>query len=186
MTSRRVSRAEAVAAATRVAAARPAQTLFVGVDGRAGSGKSTLAAAIADAVPGALVVPVDDFAGPLVPEWDWPRLREQVVDPLLAGRPGRYQRWEWNRDQPADWVDVPTGRLVLIEGVSATRSELAAPWELRIWVDAPRPVRLQRAVARDGQAMLSHWVDVWMPSEEAYIDRERPQDRADLIVFGTD
>jgi uridine kinase len=47
-------------------------------------------------------------------------------------------------------------------------------------------VRLQRAVERDGQAMLSQWVEVWMPSEEAYIDRERPQDRADLFVLGTE
>jgi uridine kinase len=181
-----VRRAEAVAEVVRIAATRPGQTLFVGVDGRAGSGKSTLAAAIADAVPRAVVVSVDDFAGPQVPEWDWPRLAEQVLDPLLAGRPGRYQRWEWNRDEPAEWHDIPTGRLIIIEGVSATRSELTVPWALRIWVDAPRSLRLQRAVERDGQAMLSHWIDVWMPSEQAYIDRERPQDRADLIVLGTE
>jgi uridine kinase len=186
MTPRCVRRAEAVAEVARVAAARPGQTLLVGVDGRGGSGKSTLAAAIADGVPGAVVVSVDDFAGPQVPEWDWARLREQVLDPVLAGRPGRYQRWEWNRDEPAGWIEVPAGRLVVIEGVSATRSELAAPWALRIWVDAPRPVRLHRAVERDGRAMLSQWVEVWMPSEEAYIDREHPQDRADLIVLGTE
>lgn len=172
--------------AVRGAASRPGQTLFVGVDGQGGAGKSTLAAAIAAAVPGAVVVSVDDFAGPLVPEWDWPRLREQVLDPLLAGQPGRYQRWEWNRDEPAEWRDVPAGRLVVIEGVSATRSELAAPWALQIWVDAPRSVRLQRAVERDGAAMLPHWLDVWMPSEEAYIDREHPQARVDLIVRGTE
>ena len=98
----------------------------------------------------------------------------------------RYQRWEWNRDQPAEWLDVPTGRLVVIEGVSATRCELAAPWALQIWVEAPHSVRVRRAVARDGAAMLSHWLDVWMPSEEAYIDRERPQERVDLIVSGTE
>jgi uridine kinase len=186
MSPRRVSRAEAVAEVVRLTANRSGQTLFVGVDGRAGSGKSTMAAAIANVVPGAVVVSVDDFAGPLVPEWDWPRLREQVLDPLLAGRPGRYQRWEWNRDEPAEWRDVPAGRLVVIEGVSATRSELAAPWALRIWVDAPRSVRLQRAVERDGAAMLTHWLNVWMPSEEAYIERDHPQAQVDLIVPGTE
>jgi uridine kinase len=179
---RRVSRAGAVDEARRVAAAGGR---FLGVDGRAGAGKTTLAAAIADAVPGAVVVHVDDFAGPLVPEWDWPRFASQVLEPLLAGHPARYQRWEWNRDEPAEWHDVPAGAVLVVEGVSSTRSEVAAPWALRIWVDAPRDVRLARAVERDGAAMLPHWLEVWMPSEEAYIARERPDQRADLVVGGT-
>lgn len=180
---RRGSPAEAVAAA--VAVTRPGRTTFIGVDGRAGAGKTTLADRIAAAV-GGTVVHVDDFAGPHVPEWDWPRLQEQVVDPLLAARPGRYQRWEWNRDEPAEWHDVPTGVPVIIEGVSCTRSELSVPWTLQIWVDAPRETRLRRAIDRDGAAMLPHWLDVWMPSEEAYIARDRPEQRVDLIVSGTD
>jgi uridine kinase len=127
---------------------------------------------------------VDDFAGPLVPEWDWPRFQEQVVAPLRAGRPARYQRWEWNRDEPAEWHEIPPGRLVVVEGVSSTRGEVDVPWALQIWVDAPREVRLRRAVERDGAGMLAHWLDVWMPSEEAYIARERPQERVDLLVEG--
>jgi uridine kinase len=71
-----------------------------------------------------------------------------------------------------------------VEGVSATRGEVDVPWALQIWVDAPREVRLRRAVERDGAGMLAHWLDVWMPSEEAYIARERPQERVDLLVEG--
>lgn len=186
MTPREVSRHEAIGEVARLAHGRPGRTLLVGIDGRAGAGKSTLATAIADAVAGAVIIAVDDFAGPLVPEWDWARLHEQVLAPLGAGRPGRYQRWEWNRDEGAEWHDVPTGRLVVIEGVSSTRSELAADWACRIWVDAPREVRLQRALERDGAQMLPHWLEVWMPAEEAYIARERPRERADLIVSGTE
>jgi uridine kinase len=164
--------------------AAPGRTVFIGVDGRAGAGKTTLADAIAAAVPGAVVVHVDDFAGPLVPEWDWPRFQEQVVAPLRAGRPARYQRWEWNRDEPAEWHEIPPGRPVVVEGVSSTRGEVDVPWALQIWVDAPREVRLRRAVERDGAGMLAHWLDVWMPSEEAYIAREGPQERVDLLVEG--
>jgi uridine kinase len=160
-------------------------TCFAGIDGFAGSGKSTFAAELAERLAGAVVVHVDDFAGPHVPEWDWPRMQEQLVDPLAAGRTAQYQRWEWNRDEPAEWYDVPAGVPVIIEGVSSTRCELGVPWSLQVWVEAPRAVRLHRAEVRDGAQMLSQWTDVWMPSEDAYAERERPQERVDLVVDGT-
>jgi uridine kinase len=180
--TRRVSRAEAVAA---VAGLPRDRTVFVGVDGFGGAGKTTLAAELAAAVPGAVVVHVDDFSGPRVAEWEWWRLREQLLLPLLAGRPARYQVWDWDRDAGGEWVDVPPGRLVVVEGVSSTRREAAVPWDLTIWVEAPRPVRLERALERDGADLMSRWLDDWMPSEEAYAARERPQQRVDLVVDGT-
>jgi cytidylate kinase len=73
----------------------------------------------------------------------------------------------------------------VVEGVSSTRAELGAPWDLTVWVDAPREVRLRRARERDGAAMQRRWLDDWLPSEEAYAAREHPQDRVDLIVNGT-
>jgi uridine kinase len=101
-----------------------------------------------------------------------------------VGRPARYQRWEWNWDAPGEWQDVPAGAVLVVEGVSSTRADLGAPWSLQIWVDAPREVRLARALERDGEAMLPLWLEVWMPSEEAYIARERPEERVDLVVDG--
>ena len=179
---RRVSRAAVVAA---VAALPRDRTTWVGVDGFGGAGKTTLADELAAAVPGAVVVHVDDFARPALAEWDWDRFAAQLAEPLLAGRPARYQAWDWGRDAGGEWVDVPPGRLVVVEGVSCTRAEVRLPWDLTIWVDAPRDVRLQRALERDGPDMMSRWLDDWMPSEEAYAARECPQERVDLIVDGT-
>jgi uridine kinase len=181
----RVSRAEAVARAGDIAA-RAVPPVFIGIDGRGGAGKTSLATSIESAVAGVAVVHVDDFAAPHIAEWDWERLQRQVADPLLAGRPAHYQRWDWDRNEGAEWHDVPPDRTVVIEGVSSTRSELAVPWALTIWVDAPRAVRLRRALARDGEEMLGRWLSDWMPSEEAYVARERPQQRVDLVVAGTE
>jgi uridine kinase len=181
-----VSHARAVADVAALAAARSGRTTFVGVDGPGGAGKSTLAVRIAAEVPGAVVVAVDDFSGPHVAAWDWARFAQQVRDPLLAGRAARYQRWDWNRDDGAEWHDITPGSLVVVEGVSATRDEAGVPWQLRIWVDAPRAVRLARAVQRDGEAMLTQWTDVWMPSEEAYFTAQAPRQRADLVVSGVE
>jgi uridine kinase len=182
----RVSQRDAIAQIAAVAAARTGETVFVGIDGYGGSGKSTFAALVHQAIPAAVVVHIDDFAAPFVPEWDWHRFRGQVLLPLLAGRPARYQRWDWATDRGAEWHDIPAGRAVLVEGVSSTRREVDAPWAITIWVDTPRDVRLERAVERDGEAMLSTWLDVWLPSEDAYVARENPAARADLVVSGTE
>jgi uridine kinase len=181
---RHVSRAEAVDAVADLAARTPDRSAFVGIDGFGGSGKSSLAAAIATAVARVSVVSIDDFSGPRVAEWDWARFRAQVLIPLLAGRPARYQVWDWDRDTGAAWSEVPAGRVVVVEGVSSTRSEVDAPWDLTIWVDAPRETRLRRALERDGEAMRHRWLDDWVPSEEAYAARENPRERVDLIVNG--
>jgi uridine kinase len=178
---RRVSRAEALA---EIAALPRGRTLFVGIDGFGGAGKSGFAAAASRAVPGSVVIAIDDFAGPHVAEWDWQRFDAQVARPLVAGRPARYQEWDWDRDRGAEWHDVPVGRTVIVEGVSSTRREVRVPWALTVWVDAPREVRLRRARERDGEAMLSQWMDVWMPSEQAYAAREDPLSRVDLVVSG--
>jgi uridine kinase len=181
---RLVSLARAVAEVAALASARPGRTTFVGIDGPGGAGKTTLAARIAAEIPGAVVVAVDDFSGPHLAAWDWTRFARQVRDPLLAGRPAHYQRWDWDGDEGAEWHDIAPGNIVVVEGVSATRDEAQVPWHLTIWVDAPREVRLARAVERDGPALLTQWTDVWMPSEEAYFAAQSPHRRADLQIIG--
>jgi uridine kinase len=183
---RRVSQADAVAAAVRLASRHPGETVLIGVDGYGGAGKSTFTAKLAAAVSDAAVVHIDDFASPSVPEWDWTRFREQVLDPLLTGRTARHQRWDWHRDEGAEWYEIPPGRPVVVEGVSSTRLEVAAPWDLTIWVDTPLDERLRRAVERDGPELQTMWLEVWIPSEDAYVAREDPLSRVDLIVRGTE
>jgi uridine kinase len=82
-------------------------------------------------------------------------------------------------------VDVAPGRVLVVEGVSSTRSEVGLDWDLTVWVDAPRELRLARARRRDGEAMLARWLSDWMPSEERYAERERPRERVDLVVDGS-
>jgi uridine kinase len=185
VTPQRASRAEVIDAVRQVADRFPSRTVWVGIDGFGGAGKSSLAAAIALALPRVHVVRVDDFWGPSIAEWDWTRFRAQVSLPLLAGRPSRYQVWDWVDDVGGAWVDLAPGRVVVVEGVSSTRTETGVPWDLTVWVQAPREVRLVRALERDGADMMPRWLTDWMPSEEAYAAREQPQQRVDLLLDGT-
>ena len=107
------------------------------MDGFGAAGKSTLAAAIADAV-GGVVVPVDDFGRVGVRGWDRELFIRQVLEPLTAGRPARYQAWDLVADAPLDWREVPPGLPVIVEGVSSTDARVPVPWNLTLWVEASR------------------------------------------------
>jgi len=125
-------------------------TRWIGVDGKGATGKTTLAAQIATALPGSVVVHVDDFARPDLRGWERDRFVRQVLQPLLAGQPGRYQRWDFDRNIGAEWHTVPVGVPVVVEGVSATDVRLGVPWDFTIWVEVPYEIRLARVLERDG------------------------------------
>jgi uridine kinase len=176
--------AELLVMAADLDTATAGRTAWLGIDGFGAAGKTTLAGAIAAASARASVVHVDDFTGPGVREWDWERFDAQLAAPLRRGDVARYEVWAWQHEAWAGWISVAPGRLVVVEGVSSTRHEVDVPWDLTVWVDAPREVRLARAVDRDGPELLPRWLDDWIPLEEAYAAREHPRQRVDVIVSG--
>src|SRR5262245_24789958 len=89
------------------------RTRLICVDGPAGSGKTTLANQIVLSGRArdlsADVVHMDD----LYEGWDGldlqpePRVVDQLLAPLAAGRPGRWQRYDWYAGRFGPWVDQP-------------------------------------------------------------------------------
>jgi uridine kinase len=177
----RLARAEAAAWVSERLRHRTG-TRWIGIDGLGAAGKTRFAAEIAALLPGARIVHIDDFARPDLPGWDRDRFVAQVVEPLLAGRPARYQRWDYLEDRGLDWVQVPVGVPVIVEGVSATDRRVPVPWDITIWLDVPEAERRARILARDNEAMLERWRDDWWPGEQAYEQEQRPQTRAGMIV----
>jgi uridine kinase len=158
------------------------RTALVAVDGFGGSGKSQFAARLAATDPRLTVVHTDDFAS-----WDagldWERLRRQVIDPVLADQPARYQRFDWDKRRLAEWHEVSAGGVMVVEGVSSYRLSLADAYDVAVWVRAPREVCLARGLERDGQGALALW-QKWMADEDDYVEREHPERRAAVVVDG--
>jgi ABC-type dipeptide/oligopeptide/nickel transport system ATPase component len=158
------------------------------IDGPSGSGKSRLADRLV-AQLSALSVPTglvrtDDFA-----TWDdpvawWPSLIRGVLEPLAAGLPGGYRRTEWTGGAPRAGamavVDVP--RVLVVEGVSAARRSVRPRLSAIVWCADPSPARrLERAVARDGEACREP-LRAWQRFELGWFAVDDPRSAADLIV----
>ena len=104
--------------------------------------------------------------------------------PLRQGRPARYARYDWDHDALAEIRELRPGGVAIVEGIYSSRRELASLYDLRIWVECPRDVRLSRGLARDGEGARGRWEEDWMPAEDRYVVEHRPWELADLIVDG--
>lgn len=169
-----------VARALAVDAARPARVL---IDGRSGSGKTTLAAAVAAAWPQAQLIALDA----MVPGWDGldAGSRHLLEHVLLATAP-RWHEWDWDRQRPGRWHDVDPGRPILVEGSGALSRANRAAADLGVWIDEPdESLRRERTIVirGDGDMYAPHW-ERWARQEQAFLDRERPDRIADLVIPG--
>jgi uridine kinase len=154
--------------------------VLVGIGGHGGAGKTTLARSI----PGAQVVSTDEFWDGR--EFELSRLRADVIEPLLRDETAEYRAFDWESQRlfATPRFVQPRG-VIVIEGVCALHTLFREAYDLRIWVDAPRELRLARGIARDGEEARHVWETQWMPSEDRYVERDDPISAAHLIVDGS-
>lgn len=185
-----------VAHRVRALAMTLARPCIVAIDGRSGAGKSTVAGQLAVALDDAPVVHTDDVAWHhSFFDW-WPLLRGHVLEPVRGDLPVSWRPDAWVARARAGSIRVPgrdaadtearAPRVVIVEGVSACRLELADLLDVCIWVTGDRTEQERRGLARDGEDddARRFW-DAWQASEVPLLDADRPWERADLSILGT-
>jgi uridine kinase len=150
--------------------------VLVGIGGHGAAGKTTLARMI----PGAQIVSTDEFWDGTA--FDIERLSREVITPLSRGTVASFESYDWSAREARGSRAVQSAGVVVVEGVCALHRTLRHAYAVRVWVEAPYDVRLARGVARDGEAARSTWVDVWMPSEDRYVERDDPVGCAHLVI----
>ncbi len=120
---------------------------------------------------------------------DRQRLLNQVILPLRSKEPAHYQRYDWKTKQLAEWIDIQSEGIVIIEGVLTLHDVLYKHYDLKIWIECPAEIGFQRGVERD---KLHHnvdtseeWREKWMPEEKKAIEAQQPERKADIILDTT-
>jgi uridine kinase len=172
------------------------QCLLIGIDGCGGSGKTTFAAELSESLHAAPIIHMDDFYKPsqerrcttnslsIGCQFDWQRLEKEVLASLTTRGYAHYQRYDWNTDRLGAMQYIRSDSPVLVEGIYVLRPELLSYYTIRLWIECPKEIRLQRGIERDGEQARSQWEDDWMKEEERYVLTHHPHLQADKIILG--
>lgn len=165
----------------------------VGIDGPCGAGKSRLAERLAKRFPGSAVFHADDFF--LQPRqrtkerlaepggnMDRERLAGEVLERLKPGRPFSYRRFDC-RSGALTRVDAQPARLSIVEGAYCLHPDLQRFYSLKVFLDAPRGVRLER-IARRNPEQAARFLSEWIPLEDEYFQAFNVRGAADLVLNG--
>lgn len=172
-------------------------TLVVAIDGGSGAGKSTLAAAVASNVE-ATLIPCDDFFSATITDaqWDtctpeqrcrrcidWQRVRNEVLEPLLAGRVTLYRPFSFESEDgmASYWVKKEPAQVVILDGIYSALPELSDIVHLTVLVNVCPEIRHQRHNLREGNDDVD-WHARWDPAEDYYFTVLRPPASFDLVV----
>lgn len=178
--------------------------IAVGIDGGSGSGKTTIAEHIHRKTASTLIN-LDDFYTTQIPETEWPkysvaerlpllfdwqRVRNDVLIPLLNGEFGKWQPFDFVSGLGADgtyglqteFVEAAPSDIILIEGLGTCSPELADLLDVKVLVDTPLAERHARMAARDDAKFLARWHQLWDDYVEYYLTEISPKDSFDMII----
>jgi uridine kinase len=183
----------------------------VGIDGPDGSGKTVfaddLAATMRERDRPVVRISLDDFhnvravryrRGRDSPEGFWrdsynyDRIHSDVLEPFGPNGSRRYRRAA--HDLVTDAILTPEPQLappdtvLIVDGLFLHRDELAATWDLSVFLDVPLTVTAQRMALRDDTNPDPDHPDMrrYVEAQRIYFAACAPQQRATVVVDNTD
>lgn len=159
----------------------------IAIDGRGGSGKSAFAELLKTKLPGFFIFNGDYYFEPLddpvvFGAFNDERFIHDVINPLKTKRGFTYRPYDWDTKQKGEQA-IKVGKGFCLERCYSFKFEL--DWDLKIWVETPKAICLQRGLARDGQEAARAW-HFWQQREDDYIRDFKPQEKADMVIDGTE
>ena len=162
------------------------------IEGGSASGKTTLSA-ILKRVYACNVFHTDDFF--LRPEQrtrerfaeiggnlDRERFYEEIILPLTHGETVCYRRYDCSTQTLGDPIASPLTPLTVVEGVYSMHPELAAAYDLAVFLEISEKEQRARIEKRNPPPLAKRFFEEWIPLENRYFEGMRVRERCALTI----
>ena len=176
------------------AAAQNQTPAILAIDGRCASGKSTLATQLA-ADWDANLFHMDDFY--LQPHQrtaerlaepggnvDRERFLSEVLQPLRAGQPVAYRRFDCHTFTFDPVRIIEPKQLAIVEGSYSCHPDLRDLYEVRLFLDIDQETQMERIMRRNGPEAAERFHTRWIPLEETYFRNCLVQECCEYMLTG--
>ena len=156
---------------------------FIGIDGFCGSGKSTIAATLKKELElfkiKTLIISTDYFIKPKrfrkvyasVFDYDYKRLRDEVLVPLKASKKAKTRFYIWEDDAFKEVALSSSGRVVIFEGVNSVNPLTKEFYDFTVFINTTKELADKRVIKRGDftKGELAYWQK---SEKELFMDRD--------------
>ena len=158
------------------------------IDGPSGAGKTWLASYVSAhwrPSRSLVVLHMDDLYRGWTGLSDATNFLETVVAPARANREEfRWQRFDWEKNELAEWNTVPADADLIIEGCGSLTRKTAQIAGLSVWINADDVRRKAWALSRGGENFEHHWHE-WDAHFQQFRETHTPERYASLVLRST-
>ncbi len=160
------------------------QNLLIAIDGRGGSGKTTFAKILQNKLSNSIIFHLDEFNYPLIKE-DYQKLVKQIITPLKNNQKAIFQVYNYKNKIYKDFKKIDSNKIIIFEGVTTLSLNLEKYFDYKIWIQCPIKIGNKRGIQRELKLTGNDITNIWNNfkiSEEKYINDEKPENNANLII----
>ena len=130
--------------------------------------------------------------------FNYPQVRTVLLDPLGPGgnRVHRTAAFDFETDSVVESAveTAPENAILVFDGIFLMRKELLDCWDIKIYLDIPFEVSVQRASQRQRDQNLFGEVDQvagrywkrYVPGQKIYFEQCQPKEHADIVIGNRD
>ncbi len=155
------------------------ERVLITIDGPCASGKTMLADMLSEKLH-ATVIHTDDYVVPhaqktaerlAVPggNCDQERLIKEFLNPWKKGEKATIIRYDCHNDRFSRPEVLENNRIIILEGCYCNLPEIRKCADIRLFVNTPESVRMERLMKRESPESMAMFTDRWIPLENAYI-----------------